>query len=384
MRVSGLKLEHGSESNILSAYVGDYLLWFRTPPNVPLLETADPFLTAALLPSMLEGSALEVTDDLPVSTALLANLTEIQEIFHCWNPALKRIPVRAGSEDRQPCSSRVGSFYSGGVDSNHTFLRKRDEITDLVIISGFDFDMDAGTFESVLNRIRPFADSFGKELVPVETNFFHLERAFRMMRTLSHGSCLAAIAQALAFRTVYVPSSHPYSELFAWGSHPITDHLWSNGGTELIHDGAGSKRTEKILEIAGDRRILDSLIVCWNKPNENCGTCGKCVRTMTTFRSLGITSPVLPPLTDLNTIRRLRAYERVEIQYLFDNIDLAEERGDTDLAAALASVVRRYELRIGLVALERSLLGGRLKKIYRHFRPLQPPERIGFPPRRGI
>lgn len=140
--------------------------------------------------------------------------------------------------------------------------------------------MDADTFQTVINRIRPFAKSFGKELVPIETNLFHLERAFRMMRILSHGSCLTATALALGFRAVYIPSSHPYSEMFAWGSHPVTDRLWSNGCTELIHDGAGYHRTEKIAEMAANRRILDNLIVCWNKPNENCGTCGKCLRTM--------------------------------------------------------------------------------------------------------
>lgn len=286
MRISNVNLENSSDATTLSGYVGEFKLWFRVPPHLSLQATADPFVTAALLPSMLDGSDLEVPSDLPVSRYLAANLTELQEIFHCWNPALKRISIRATSGDRHPCSSRVGSFYSGGVDSNHTFLRKKDEITDLIVISGFDFDMEAETFQAVLNRIRPLAESFGKELVPVETNFFHMERAFGMMRTLSHGTCLAAIALALGFRKVYVPSSFPYSELFAWGSHPVTDRLWSNGCTELIHDGAGSRRTEKIAEIATDRRIIDSLIVCWNKPNENCGTCGKCVRTMTTFSTL--------------------------------------------------------------------------------------------------
>jgi hypothetical protein len=77
----------------------------------------------------------------------------------------------------------------------------------------------------------------------------------------------------LGFRRVYIPSSHSYCELSAWGSHPLTDRLWENECTELLHDGAGSRRIDKLREIADDQRILDRLVVCWRHGNENCGVC---------------------------------------------------------------------------------------------------------------
>lgn len=362
----------------LSGVVGDFELWFRVDGAEPF-ESADPFVAAALLPSMLTGSDLEV--DRPVSEQLLLGLDELQEIYRCWSPQLKRVAIRAEATSPPPPIDRVGSFYSGGVDSNHTLIRHEDEITDLVVISGFDFEMDGDTFAAVLSRLAPLAATFGKRLLPVETNFFAFERACGLHRTMSHGSALAAVALMLGFRTVYIPSSHSYNELGAWGSHPLTDRLWENGRTRLLHDGAASRRTDKLREIAKEPRILDGLIVCWQLPNENCGTCGKCLRTMTAFRLLGISSPVVPPLPSAAVLKTIKPENDTDVEFLLENLDLAREVGDREVAAALATALRRYEFRHGLIALDDSLLHGFTRRFYRRLRPKVPPERVSFPPR---
>ena len=109
----------------LSGVVGDFELWFRVDGAEPF-ESADPFVAAALLPSMLTGSDLEV--DRPVSEQLLLGLDELQEIYRCWSPQLKRVAIRAEATSPPPPIDRVGSFYSGGVDSNHTLIRHEDDI----------------------------------------------------------------------------------------------------------------------------------------------------------------------------------------------------------------------------------------------------------------
>jgi hypothetical protein len=369
---------------LLSARVGDQDLWFRVGAGVEPTCSADPFIAAALLPSMLQGSSLDV--DYPVSETLVQNLEELQDIYHCWNPELRKVAIRCRTVSSPAPVQRVGSFYSGGVDSNHSFLRHQGEITDLIVISGFDFEMDQDTFDAVVARLSPIAEAFSKTLLPIETNFFQFERACRLHRFLSHGSCLAATALLLGFRKVYVPSSHTYRELKPWGSHPLTDPLWTNGCTELAHDAAGYRRTDKLRQIAGNKQLIDNLIVCWRQPNRNCGECGKCLRTMTAFRLLGIESPAVPQLQSAALLRQIQPQDATDVEYLIDNLDLAIEKNDDEVAKALTAVIRRYEFRRdfarGVAATDRMLLWGTLRKLYRKVRPPHEPERVGFSPGR--
>jgi hypothetical protein len=375
MRVHGVRVS----GTTLTGVVGDFELWFRVDAETELNASADPFVATALLPSMLAGSDIEV--DGAVSGQLLRNLDDLQDVFHCWSPQLQRVAIRAPVTSPPPPVDRVGSFYSGGVDSNHTLVRHKDDITDLIVINGFDFEMDAETFGDVLRRLQPMAAMFDKRLLPIETNFFAFERACGIHRTMSHGSVLAAVALMLGFRRVYIPSSHTYNELGAWGSHPLTDRLWENGRTELLHDGAGSRRTDKLREIAAEPRLLNGLIVCWRRPNENCGECGKCLRTMATFRLLRISSPVVPPLSSPGLLKTIRPESETDVEFLLENLDLARAVDDREVAGALATALRRHAFRKAMIALDDALLRGMLRKGYRRLRPRIPPERVIFAPR---
>jgi hypothetical protein len=190
----------------------------------------------------------------------------------------------------------------------------------------------------------------------------------------------------LGFGRVYIPSTHTYRELGPWGSHPLTDRLWSNGCTELVHDGAGNRRTEKIERIARDQRLIDNLIVCWMEPNRNCGFCGKCLRTMTAFRLLDITSPVVPKLSSVALLKDIRPQDATDVGFLFENLELAIHKGDKEIADALTTAIRRYECHRdfarGVAAVDRMLLRGTLRRIYRMVHPPQEPERVAFAPGR--
>jgi len=51
-------------------------------------------LVAALFPAMSKGEGLEIDSHLTVSPRLLKNTSKLQEIHHCWNPALEIIPIK--------------------------------------------------------------------------------------------------------------------------------------------------------------------------------------------------------------------------------------------------------------------------------------------------
>lgn len=149
MRVSGWRVRELADLREISADIDGFRLWYRLPASLPFAKLGDPFVAAALLPAMVRGVALEVDSELPVSPRLLRGLAQFQAIHHSWNPVLKIIPVRASEAPAVQLHSRAMSFFSGGVDSTFTFLKRKDEISHLVFIHGFDFyahDSEAAAF----------------------------------------------------------------------------------------------------------------------------------------------------------------------------------------------------------------------------------------------
>ena len=90
--------------------------------------------------AMARDEPLELAPPATVSPALLlGNLERLQEIFHVWNPALRRVPVVATAGPPPPPRPGSAAFFSGGVDSLYTFLRNEAEITHLVQLHGFEY-----------------------------------------------------------------------------------------------------------------------------------------------------------------------------------------------------------------------------------------------------
>ena len=371
MKVDNLSLIPEDRSLCLAGRIDDFALWYRFPLSCHVRLSSEPFVAAGLLPAMLKGEPVQVAPGFPISTEFLENITELQRIFHCWNRLLKIVEVQCDTAPAQPGNEHVGCFYSGGVDSSHTLIRNLQTITDMVLINGFDFMIEPEMFDRITARNATIAQQLNKNLLPVKTNFYLFEQANRLQRTLSHGSCLASVALALGFGTFYVPSSHTYTydELYPHGSHPLTDRLWSNGTTKIIHYGSGWHRSDKLEEITGFPAMLENLVVCWVNPDQNCGKCGKCLRTMTTLRLLGVSSPAFPSLTSAKQLRSMQIDGPSNLAYAKDNLKMAVVRGDREIRKELESLIRRYEMREAISHLDRAVLGSFLRKTYRLFRP---------------
>ncbi len=127
------------DSREVSASIDGFRLWYRVPRDFAVSRTGDPFLAAAILPAMLRGETLQLDPGLTVSPTLLKNVEILQGIYSCWNPVFKVIPVEAGTKSVGPLNTGAMSFFSGGVDSTYTFLKRREEISHLIYIQGFDY-----------------------------------------------------------------------------------------------------------------------------------------------------------------------------------------------------------------------------------------------------
>ena len=270
---------------------GSTTLYFRASDPVLDANTST-FLSAALLPCMELG--LDCTIDGVVSARLLESVGKIQDIFSAWDSRFHRIRVTGtgGSElSTESNKRRSGSFFSGGIDSLYTLYRHRDEIDDLILIHGFDVDLeDHALRKQVSGRVREFASNTGKSLIEVETNVGIFLRKY-VGWSFGHGPALTAVGHLLAprLRRIFIPATHTLADEVAWGSHPLVDPLWSSEMLEFIHDGDDVTRVQKTEAVVGWPDAMNCLRVCWKNSGGayNCGRCAKCMRTMVTLQMLG-------------------------------------------------------------------------------------------------
>src|SRR5688572_8690658 len=118
--------------------------WIEISSEVCEIEAVgDPFVAGLLVPCMHQGENLHVRGK--VSAELLKGVREIQTILCAWYPNLTTIQVSADSlvtQASRPDSSRVGCFFSGGVDAWYTLTKHQDEISHLILVRGFDIGTD--------------------------------------------------------------------------------------------------------------------------------------------------------------------------------------------------------------------------------------------------
>lgn len=318
---------------------GAFPLWYRFPracrPFVTA-ENGDPFLAAFLLPAMALGETLEIEG--VVSGKLLGAVPQLQSIYRTWNPELSEIQVRAKVRESVPESwpekKGRGLFFSLGVDSSYSLWKNSKDISHLLTVQGFDVYLwESGRYPLILQHLRKVSDAFGKELIHVTTNLRDLTDRIVDWPRLHHGSALASVGLALGkmFESMHLAASTTYDLLYPWGSHPLTDPLWSSETLRFIHDGCEANRLAKVRSLSESPAILESLRVCTIDDAAdvyNCGRCEKCLRTMISLHIAGALQRAssLPRRIDLESVRTMRVKVKPEkIKELIDALGSSEE-----------------------------------------------------------
>jgi hypothetical protein len=335
-----------------AAGVGSEDYWLEVPAKyVDQLSITGSCWLAFLLPL---GAALgeRVRIPLPVDGALLANCARLMAVWKWWYPSVSIVPVEAdAAAPAGPPGDRAGAFFSGGIDSFFTLLRgratatpnERRPIQDLLTVHGFDVSLPKRSeFERMLARHQRVADELGLELIDVATNLRETRWSAADWGTMAHGAGLAGIGLALErrFGTVYIASGGGYrgQGLHPWGSHPVTDPLYSTANTAIVYDAIEYLRIEKIEAIAGSAAAHHALHVCWvMDDDENCGACKKCLRTMLVLDLLGVLSSfeTFPRVPLLERVARTDWSHPTDTRELEDTRVLALARGRSDVVRAI-------------------------------------------------
>ena len=366
--ISNIQLKTKNGFNELGGFVDDEYIYFRVPQEFQLHLSADWLVGAALLEAMATNRNIEVDRQVGISAQLLVQLKEVQTIFSCWNPGLHIVDIIGKQISKVWDYSDVGSFFSAGVDSSHTLIRHQDDISHLIMFRVFDMGDDQDSWDKRVFEQTAFATSLGKRLVPVETNARDWFEEKKIAWSFAQGPLLAAAGSSLGLKHLYVPSSHSYEHLFPWGTHALTDPMWSTESTKVIHDGAGFRRTQKIRKILKYPEIADNLQVCWNNIHLNCGKCSKCVRSIVIIHLLGGNIKSLPALQDFSELKELIPTTEAGAANLEDLIILAKEVGDEKVYKILKKHYNKYQIGRLLSMADKCLLGGNLRKLYRRAR----------------
>lgn len=314
-------------------------IWFRTSEG-PIGIGLEPFVVAALLPAMAVGASLRVRGS--VSPRLVGSLPRVQEIFATWDRQLQQVPVDAHAGPAPPAApGEVGCFFSGGVDSWYSVLKRRAEVSTLVFVHGFDIPLANTALRARVSRsLRDASGAIGMRLIEIETNVQELSQGC-VAWELYHGPAMASVAHVLGPRLgkVYIASSATYANLVPNGTHPILDPLWSTENTELVHDGCEATKMEKVARVAACDVAIRSLRVCYENLNGeyNCGRCRKCLNTMVGLQLVGALErcPTFARPLDLKAVARIQFTDAITRERIADMLRRAERAGDPVLVRAL-------------------------------------------------
>ena len=321
------------------------------------------------------GEDLFLTDEFPLDSEFRSNLDRLQDIFLAWQRSLgvslSRIAIHA-ADRAEPATSNdeVVSFFSGGVDGSYTALRNRERISRAILLRGIDMQLEnTELWDAAKASAEQLADHFNLQLETISTNLRFLGHHFGIgWATTYQGAGLATIGHLLRPKQVLIAATNSLADLEPYGSHPLSDPLFSSNTTEFIHEGA-VPRTEKLKAIGSDPEIMKVLRVCWQDSGYNCGKCGKCLRTMTALHLLGVESPTFPSTVDWRAVGKMRLGDPSQWAFFEALRQLEQEKPDPAAGRALNRIRRRNLLHSGFRDLD-AVFGAPVKRIKKILRPL--------------
>lgn len=331
---------------------------FSHPSSTQLSLNPRPFLLATLPLAMRYG--LPIRCEHGVDAVTRRQLTMWSETFAGWIPDRLRSVELAMPESacvRAPEARGTLQAFSGGVDSAHTLLTRRDPVRHAgLMVHGFDIPLiKAAGFADAWANSSAMLHERGAEAFWLRTNLRE-RTAVRNMpdwEKESHGIWLAAALACLEpwFDNVVIPSTYSQGMLATpWGSHPLTDPLLGSAAVRFHHHGTELDKLGKVAALAAHAGLVDRLRVCWqlNHVPANCGNCYKCACTQVCLWLSGnLESRSFPKRCSIDTLARIPIKSASNRQLITTLAAVARERGRHDLADALdAALVRATRPRL--------------------------------------
>ncbi|GIO10643.1 hypothetical protein J19TS2_01980 [Cohnella xylanilytica] len=205
---------------------------------------------------------------------------------------------------------RTAAFFSGGVDSLGTFLRRRGENPYFITIWGGDIGFSQ---PDIWHEVKRYNEAFGRangiESLFVKSSlrtFLNEELIAFNFGRFTHGwwpgvqhgigmvGLCAPLAYSLGIGRLYVPSALPpkLAKAIPDGSNTLINNRLRWSGTKVQLEGEELTRQDKVALIADYVHATGQKLnvrVCWsNKSYGNCCRCEKCLRTIAALSAEGV------------------------------------------------------------------------------------------------
>lgn len=239
-------------------------LWIDWPESyfVPGNDRGDAFALICLTLAMCLRERLEVRNG--VSQSLIVNVLEAMAIYQHYFPGYcEAVDLKVKGEVRpRSAATRVGSFYSGGVDSLYniaeSFRLNREfgtlPVTDLWLIQGMDISLEQTelwekTKSSIFDLLRP-EDNLRH--ADIRTNARDLHYKIVDWEKLGFSVILGGIAKCFApmVPNALIGSYAKYDDIVPHASSPLVDPMWSCDEQGVRHFSCRVGRQEKIETVA--------------------------------------------------------------------------------------------------------------------------------------
>ncbi|MCK4463319.1 MAG: hypothetical protein KAU58_03305 [Candidatus Omnitrophica bacterium] len=340
--------------------VSPELYWFEVDKMFEkyLSSTANPWLACLMPLASFYGEPLRLC--LPVDGALYDNMQELQQLWKRSYPHMHVVPVEASAINCLDYHKKksVASFFSGGIDSFFTALRYncvesafKTKIDDLLCVWGFDIPLkNKKDFFHLKGTLEKVSEKIHANFISVATNLRETRLKTVGWGPLYFGSALASVGLALEkkYSLIYIASNGEGWNMAPWGSHPLSDPLFSTSNTRICHDGFMYTRVEKTEYISKFEVARHGLHTCWkNSSYDNCSICDKCYRTMSTLDALGVLHlfPTFKKeLYDTSKLGHLYIKNDFQKIYYEDIKRLATKKGRRDIVASLNSSFGKSKL----------------------------------------
>ncbi len=267
--------------------------------------SANAFMLATFAPAMYNRERRVLVEG-KVCPRLRNGLQLAQQIMCDWyrNDGYKPVEIEAteGFEAGTPRpDTHTGSLLSGGIDAlsmlrtNHLDYPPDhpQRIKTGLFIHGFDVggykdeNHNRDNSRTAIDYLTKLAGDQGVTLLPVWTNLRHVDDRDDLFYRMFYGAALASIAHLFTRRlsTIFIATGSCANDLEPLGSHPLLDPNYSSCSLEVRHEGVRFSRFEKVGIVAQWEEALAGLRSCYDPFRSaerlNCGSCEKCLRTMT-------------------------------------------------------------------------------------------------------
>ncbi len=303
------------------------LAWFSVEKEYDAYLTddrADAFLVGFLTTAMRLGEDIECISPISkrlhyqLTTYLIPSMAANMEIYH---PITIHAPL---TEVALPCQKAVGTGWTGGVDCMYTLMThiKAEEpsckLTHLLIAN-------VGTLESEDNQTllrlmaekakNDIAAEMGLQVISVDSNL-HLLQDENYLAVAGFRLPAAVLALQKLFGVFLHSGAYEFSRFsFVQENSAYYELLllscYETDTTRFYSTGSQISRIQKLKELSSYPPAQKYLHPCIYAHTENCGKCGKCIRTEAALYALGT-------LDRFGSAFDLNAFYQNSNDYLFD------------------------------------------------------------------